>query len=305
MKRIVSVSGGLSSFEALRRTIDTHGRTDTIALFADVKGNGASHFFSPFPFLSRLLHDWFGGEARDTYRFLWQQSYILDMPIERIESEKTIWTVFAERRAIRLVIPPRTFFCPASETLKRYAIAGWIQENISDPDIEMVIGMKWDEEHRLRNAQYWWSKALPDHNVTVTSPLMDGVTNAHITLWLMQHDIEIPAAYRQGFNHNNCFGGCVHAGLAHWANLYHMRRNVYLYWSWMEKQIQDYVGKFITILKDQRGGITTPMSLKQFVERIERGDYPRLDFGGCGCFTNAAVATAMIEPQPRQLKMFG
>ena len=99
---IVSVSGGLSSFEALRRTIEKHGRENTVALFADVKGNGYSHFFSKFPHLSFLLHEYYGGESRDLYRFLWQISYELDIPIERIGSDKSIFTVQAEKRAIRL-----------------------------------------------------------------------------------------------------------------------------------------------------------------------------------------------------------
>ena len=47
MKYIVNVSGGLTSFEALRRTIEPHGKENTHAYFADTKqeddGGGGSH----------------------------------------------------------------------------------------------------------------------------------------------------------------------------------------------------------------------------------------------------------------------
>ena len=303
MNHIVSVSGGLSSFEALRRTIEEQGHADTIALFADVKGNGYSHFFSQFPHLSFLLHEKFGGESPDLYRFLWQISYELDIPIHRISSDESIWTVFAKKRAMRL-FTGNVFYCPASEKLKRLAIRDWIRENVIDRELNMVLGMGWDEEHRLKYANQWWSKALPEYNVTVSSPLMQipFVENHHISDWLHKHGIAISETYAQNFKHDNCNRGCVHAGLAHWANLYNHEPEIYLYWAWMEWQVQQYLGKFVTIMKDQRGeGKSKPLSLYQFIERIERNDYPKLDWAGCGCFTNAEIAEAMSEPQPQQM----
>lgn len=303
MKTVVSVSGGLGSAWALKQAIEQRGKENVIAVFADVKGNGYSHYFSRFPHLSHLLHEWYGGESRDTYRFLWQLSHYLDIPIERIESERTIWTVFAEKRALRLVVPPRTFFCPASEQLKRMAMADWLQERFPNGGFDMALGMKWDEQHRIDNSSRWWSSKM-GYEVNVWSPLVDGMTeNHHIAAWLHDAEIDIPASYAEGFEHNNCGGGCVHAGLAHWANLYMFRRDVYMYWAWMENQIQDYVGKPVTILKSQRGGVTLPISLYAFIDRIERGDYPRTDWGGCGCFTNASLAIEMSKPQPVQLEL--
>ena len=66
MKTIVSVSGGLSSYEALRRVVASRGRQNVVAVFADVKGDGATHApFSPAPAIEPLLHERYGGEARD------------------------------------------------------------------------------------------------------------------------------------------------------------------------------------------------------------------------------------------------
>lgn len=44
MKQIVSFSGGMGSAEALKQTIEKYDKKNVIALFADVKGNGNSHY---------------------------------------------------------------------------------------------------------------------------------------------------------------------------------------------------------------------------------------------------------------------
>ena len=44
MLYIVNVSGGLTSFEALRRTIERHGKDSTVAVFADTKIEDADSY---------------------------------------------------------------------------------------------------------------------------------------------------------------------------------------------------------------------------------------------------------------------
>src|SRR5688500_2108834 len=103
MKYVVSISGGLGSAEALRRAIAKLGKENVVAVFADVKGTG-EHVWLGMPTITKLLHERFGGESRDTYRFIWQLSHHFDIPIERLETPKSIWDVFAHRKALRLVI---------------------------------------------------------------------------------------------------------------------------------------------------------------------------------------------------------
>lgn len=63
MRYIVSVSGGLGSTEALKRTIETRGKENVAAVFADVKGHGSSHYWSVAPVVDELL-DERGGVAK-------------------------------------------------------------------------------------------------------------------------------------------------------------------------------------------------------------------------------------------------
>ena len=66
MKYIVNVSGGLTSFEALRRTIERHGKENTHAIFADTSI-----------------------EDEDLYRFLDDQERYFDITIERVKDGRT------------------------------------------------------------------------------------------------------------------------------------------------------------------------------------------------------------------------
>lgn len=296
MKHIVSLSGGIGSAEALKRTVESYGAENTIAVFADVKGHGSSHFFSDFPIIDILLHERFGGESRDTYRFIWQLAAHFDLPVHRVGDDRSIWHQFAKSKAMRLFVGG-SFFCPASETLKRIAIASWVKTlDLAPGDWNIVLGMGYDEEHRVRSAKHWWSKVM-DYDVQVFAPnrLKPWPDTASINAWLMKAGIELPSAYPDGFEHNNCNGGCVQAGQAHFANLYRVRRLVYMYWAWMESRIQNVIGRQVTILKDQRGNETTPLSLYDFIPRIEIGDYRKLDYGACGCFTNSAMANFLAE----------
>lgn len=298
---IVSISGGLGSLEAAKRSIEKYGKENVRLVFADVKGIG-QHDWLKMPTISKLLHERFGGESRDTYKFLWDISYHLDMPIERIEDSRSIWDIFYDSKALRLVIGGgKTFFCPASEKLKRQVIVDWCKDNFEDYTYTLVLGMAWDEAHRLKRAEYYWRKQL-GWDIDVISPNMEKpyATNARTTVWLNEAGIELPSAYAQGFSHNNCGGGCVQAGQGHFANLYHVRPDVYEYWAWMEYQIQKAIGKPYTILKITRGGQALPVSLYDFVDYIKRGDYQSLDFAGCACFTNTDTAIELSKPKPIQ-----
>lgn len=259
---------------------------NTIAVFADVKGSGRSHWWG-FPIVEELLHERFGGEDRSLYRFLFQISHHLDIDIERLEDSdgRSIWAVMFEKRMI-VRLMPGGLYAPCSERLKRLRILSWLEENFEPGTYTIVLAMSWDEGHRIDAAQAFW-------DCPVWCPLTERpyVDNCHIIDYLTAAGIDIPALYLEGFHHNNCNGGCVKAGQAHFANLCRKRPLVYAYWEQQEAAPSRYLGKKVTILTDRRGGETTPMSLAEFRVRIKRGEYDRYDWGGCGCYA------------PRQLKM--
>lgn len=297
MISIVSVSGGLGSFEALRRTIEKRGKENVRAVFADVRGDGNGHFWSAAPFVDSLLHERFGGEARDLYRFLWEASYHFDIPIERLEDGRTIFHVMAQKRAFRLWAGNGfVHFC--SIALKKMVIKDWIQANFKPGEYEIVLGMGWDEESRIKDATIYWRKEL-GWDVPVVAPCAEKpfVDNCDIERELYKAGIDVPSAYYEGFEHNNCNKACVAAGLTHFANLYIKQPETYLYWAYIESGLQRYWNKdkVVTILKDQRGGETTPLSLFDFIERINVGDYPKLDWGACGCFSGLPQQLSLFE----------
>ncbi len=306
MKYIVSISGGLGSAEALKRAIEKFGKENVIAIFADVKGTG-EHSYMKMPVITKLLHERYGGEHRDLYRFIWRLSYHFDIPIERIGTDESIWDVFARKRAMRLVIG-KVFFCVASEELKRRAIARWIQENVKE-DFTLILGMAWDEEHRVKSASHWWAKwfgrDIPVISLNGESPV---ATNESTALYFIQNEIEISSSYKDEFEHDNCGGGCTQAGQGHYANLYHKRPMVYYYWAWMEYMLGRYLGEYYTILKDERDGKTKRLSLTDFIPRILAKDYRKQEGIACSCFGNIYQLEDAVKTQlaiPKQISMFG
>jgi hypothetical protein len=300
MKTIVSVSGGLASAYALKLAIDTYGKENVIAVFADVKGTGASHFWSEFPALEMLLHERYGGESPDTYRFLWQVSHALDIDIVRLEDGRSIWAVFGQKRAFAL-FGGRGLFCMASEWLKREMIAQYAETHFAPVTYQIALGMGYFEGHRTHNAGKWWAQRM-GYAVNVFSPLAD-VYTAHKTIidechmmdWLNSVDVDLPAAYSNGYSHNNCGGICVLAGQTQYAMLYRDDRNRYLYAAWQEMRLQRLRGIDATILKITRDGVSTGISLFDFVKMIEAGDVNERDMGkGCSCFTALPAMTTFL-----------
>jgi hypothetical protein len=110
-----------------------------------------------------------------------------------------------------------------------------------------------------------------------------------------QLGVRRPHLYTLGFPHANCGGACVKGGIAQWTRLYEVNRPLFDKWLRFEKRMQLKLGKERTILRDRTGGGTKPFSLAALAERIEtqRDREPSLfdsdgDWGGCGCFTDAA-----------------
>lgn len=119
---IVNVSGGLTSYEALRRTLLKHGRGNVHAVFADTTI-----------------------EHRDLYRFLGDMERLLGIEIERLKDGRDPWQVMKDRRAITL-----RHMAPCSIELKRKMIERMIAERYAPGTYTRVFGMDWSELDRMQ-----------------------------------------------------------------------------------------------------------------------------------------------------------
>lgn len=269
MRYVVNLSGGLTSFEALRRTIAKHGAEQTVALFADT-----------------LIED------EDLYRFLDDQERLFDIKIERIADGRTVFQVWHDARAITI-----RSAAPCSKLLKRVVIDRYIAEHFEPGTYTRVFGMDWTEMHRVERLRATLTPQ-PSWFPLLDAPLVD---KCLIAADLERLGIKPPRLYEMGFSHNNCGGGCVKAGQAHWAHLYRTMPERYALWEHEEAKLRAALGKNVTILKDRKGGgPRRPLSLATFRRRLDAGKpYDTSDWGGCGCF--APIAQLRMDDLVREV----
>jgi hypothetical protein len=142
----------------------------------------------------------------------------------------------------------------------------------------LYVGISWDEDRIDEIRERWlpWLVQAPMCMEPFWSKC-DMIREAKL------RGLPLSEAYTDGFSHDNCGGGCVKAGQAHFAQLYKIRPQVYAEWEHNEEDVRQHIGKNVAILRDRRDGTTKPMTLAAFRERIETDDYDKHDWGGCGC----------------------
>lgn len=246
----------MSSFEALDRTLKRYGKDQTRAVFADT-----------------LIED------DSLYTFLADQESYFDIKIERVADGRTPFDIWMDVG----VITARNGYAPCSEILKREQIIKWRRDNADTlGDHTLVFGMDWSEVARMQKLAKLY------YPTPVSFPLAERpyLEKCDIAAKLDSLGIAIPTLYSDGFSHNNCGGGCVKAGQAHFALLLKKRPSTYAKWEAAEEAFCEKIGKTVSILADERGaGPRRPLPLREFRLMIERGErYNKLDWGGCGCF---------------------
>lgn len=254
-KFIVSYGGGVTSAEALKRTIDKHGRENTVAVFADV---------------GRVRDDQgrvVDGEDDDLYRFMEEVEQLLDFRITKIKSEKYgpgIWSVFFGERCMG-----NSLMDPCSRSLKRRPLDSFLNGNFMPMAGDTrVTGLDWTEPARLRD----FEAAMDPWPVWF--PLCDEPrrTKAQLILEWIGHGIEPPALYDEDFSHNNCSGFCVKGGMWSQYNLWKRRPWVYAHHEAQEQLFRATIARQ-TILKK--------ITLADLRDRFEAGYVPVKRGGGC------------------------
>lgn len=262
MKHVVSFSGGAASWAAAKRVAERHGTQDMVLLFADTKGD------------SDNPHD---GEDEDLYRFLVEASENIGVPVTRISEGRTVWKVFHDERFIGNHLAD-----PCSKILKRQMLDRWMRENCDATEVASYFGYTWEEIGRAETSIAFspWPAFAP-----LCEPPEVGKADCYAML--AREGIELPRLYRMGFQHNNCGGFCIKAGLAQFAHLHRVMPERYRYHEEREQELRDYLGKDVSILRDRSGGESTPLTLRAFRQRLERQPsfFDADDWAGCGCMT--------------------
>lgn len=252
VQRVAMFSGGAGSWAAAKRVAAAHGTGGLTLLFCDTMVEDA-----------------------DLYRFLEEAAADVGGTLVRLCEGRTIWEVFRDERFLG-----NSRVDPCSKILKRQIADRWIADNCDPGETTVYVGIDWSESHRYERLR---ERRLPWR---YEAPLCDPpyLTRDAILGALRDAGIRPPRLYGLGFAHNNCGGGCVKAGIGHFAHLYRTLPEVFAEWERREQEMRALLGD-VSILRDRRGGVGRPLTLSGLRDRLERREEVDLfEIGGCGCF---------------------
>jgi 3'-phosphoadenosine 5'-phosphosulfate sulfotransferase (PAPS reductase)/FAD synthetase len=257
MIHIVFESGGIGSFMTTERVIEKQGKENVIRLFTDT-----------------LIED------EDLYRFQEDATKYFGVPLTRIADGRTPWEVFKD---VRWLGNSRLAQC--SHLLKQKAAEKWIKANYQPNECVLYLGIDWSEEHRTKAPTRNWAP----YKVEFPMCQEPFLSKDEMISYLETVGIEIPKLYKMGFSHNNCGGMCVRAGQGHFINLLKQMPERYLELEEIEKEMQRYLEKDVTILKRTRNKVRENLSLEQLRIEYQSNQTEQIDMfdiGGCGCFVD-------------------
>jgi len=251
----VHLSGGGQSAVCLSRCLEWYGKDRVSAVFANTNT-----------------------EAPDLYEFLDAIEQRFSIEIVRLNNDgQTIWDVFDKAGVISI----RTGMsaCKASLELKHKPLAKYMMES-HKPDVTVIaLGLSPYEPER----QAKHHTRLAPYEVIYPLNVAPRLSDCEVIDELETLGLPVPDAYRKGYTHNNCGGGCVLAGVKQWAGLLEDYPDRFAWHEQRERQWRAK-GREFTILRDQSGKQVKPYTLKQLREDIESGRQSPGDFrSGCGC----------------------
>lgn len=250
-------SGGIGSWAAAKRVAEQYGTENLYLLFADT-----------------LIED------EDLYRFLDEASANVGGKFVRLAEGRDPWTIFKDVRFLG-----NSRIDPCSQILKRHLCDKWLNENFKPEECQIYIGIDWTESHRYERMK---DRKLP---WVYKAPLCEEpyLTKQNLFDMLKEEGIKPPRLYEMGFPHNNCGGFCVKAGKNHFKLLLEKLPERFKYHEQKEQELREYLGKDVSIMREQRNKKKYNLTMKQLRERVEEDSKAFKDeheWGGCGCFSD-------------------
>lgn len=240
MKYVVSVGGGLSSTMVLPRIARAkYGAANCVYVMAALPN-----------------------EDPDVWLLVQAVERDLRIKIEHIGLGLTPWDVFHGERMMG-----SSRVDPCSRILKREVLLKYMTDHYAPSEATLCVGITYREIDRMVAVEANWRRK----GWSVIAPLADdkSLTREGMIAECRARYGFVPRLYDMGFTHNNCGGACVKAGHKEWARLLWFLPDVYEWWEQNERKFRIEVGTTATILRDRKGGTTSPLSLEDFRERMQ------------------------------------
>ncbi|MEV0471005.1 hypothetical protein [Streptomyces prunicolor] len=237
-QHVVQFSGGVGSFGAALRVAEKHGTSNMTLLIADTKI-----------------------EDPDLWRFAYDTSSLLNVPLTVVADGRTPWELFRDKRFLG-----NDRITPCTMYLKQIPCRKWMKANAPVDDSIIYIGIEKTKRDRARIpaiARNWkpWRTQFPLCN-RWEPELTKEESKARLLDEARWFGIEPPRLYELGFEHNNCGGTCVRAGQTQWKHTLDVFPERFEHAEAQEAELRTTLGN-VSILRQRRKGVSYNLPLSE------------------------------------------
>lgn len=236
---VIQFSGGIASWATAHRVARRYGVANMVLLFADT-----------------LIED------DDLYDFVAASAIQLSAPLVRVADGRTPWQLFEDRQLLG-----NARLAPCSYWLKIRPCRRWLTEHTDPATTVLYAGIDNSRRDRTRAPaiERGWQPW------TVQFPLLDEpeLTKQDMLAEARALGLVPPRAYELGYDHANCGQQCVRGGQKYWLRTLAHFPHRFLDNERREQRFRHRTGKDVAILKERRGGVTTPLPLARLRHRAQ------------------------------------
>lgn len=198
---------------------------------------------------------------------------VLGVKIEDIGIGKTPVQLFREQKFIGNSLHDICSRILKRERMKEFMLSEYPK------GATIYVGIGAHETDRELSIRANWSKL----GYKVEMPLieMPWVTRGYLMDLCFNMFGYVPELYKRGFEHGNCHGACVKAGIKQWIKLLEEYPHVYREWEEAEDYVRRETGKDVSMLRKMEKGVRRPITLKEIRLTRAISIYPDDNKTGC------------------------